>query len=107
MTDFKTVRDMASKLPDVKVTESQRGLGLKVRGKLMACTATHKSAEPNTLMVRVSVAEREKRIAQDPEVYYLTDHYRNYPALLVRLSKIDRKSLENLLGYSWQFIYAK
>ena len=107
MTDFEMVRDMALKLPDVKATESPRGLGLKVRGKLMACTATHKSAEPNTLMVRVSVAEREKRIAEDPEVYYLTDHYRDYPALLVRLTKINRKSLENLLGCSWQFIYEK
>ena len=107
MIEFNLVRDIALKLPDVRATDSARGPSLKLRGKLMACAATHKSAEPDTLMVRVSMAEREKRIAQDPAVYYLTEHYRDYPALLVRLSKIDRAALENLLGCSWQFVYEK
>jgi hypothetical protein len=107
MISFDLVREIALELPDVEATESSRGPGLKVHGKLMACPAIHKSAEPATLMVRVSKDEREKRIAKDPDVYYVTDHYRNYPALLVRLSEIDRDSLENLLGCSWRFVYEK
>ena len=98
MIDFDLVRDLALKLPDVQATVSPRGPGLKIRNKLMACPAIHKSADPDTLMVRVSMAERERRIATNPEIYYVTDHYRKYPALLVRLSRIDQASLENLLA---------
>ena len=107
MINFDLVRDIALRLPDVEATESSRGPGLKVCGKLMACPAIHKSVEPETLMVRVSKDEREERIAKDPDVYYITDHYRSYPALLVRLSKIDQDSLANLLGCSWRFVYEK
>jgi hypothetical protein len=105
MIDFDLVRDIALKLPEVQATESARGPGLKVRGRLMACPAVHRSAEPNTLMVRVSMEERERRIEANPDIYYVTDHYRKYPALLVRLSKIERNSLEELLTCSWQFVF--
>jgi hypothetical protein len=105
MIDFILVQEIALKLPDVTATESSRGPGLKAHGKLMACPATHKSAESDTLMVRVSKDERESRIAGDPREYYVTDHYRDYPALLVRLSEIDRESLEDLLGCSWRFVH--
>lgn len=105
--DFDLVRSMALELPDVAVQDSARGPSVKVRGKLMACPAIHKSAEPETLMVRIGKDERAKMISDDPETYYVTDHYRNYPALLVRLSRISRESLEELLGLSWKFVFEK
>jgi hypothetical protein len=107
MIDFDVVREMALKLPDVEGVVSSRGPAIKVRGKLMACPAIDKSAESDTVMFRVSMAEREKRIAENPDVYYVTDHYRNYPALLVRMRKIDRKTLDELLGCSWRFVFEK
>ena len=73
----------------------------------MACPAIHKSAEPDTLMVRVSINERDKLIAENPDLYYVTEHYKNYPSLLVRLSKIDHVTLRNLLGTSWLFVSEK
>ena len=39
-----------------------------------------------------------------PSVYYLTDHYVNYPMVLMRLSRIDRNSLRNLWGLAWSFV---
>jgi hypothetical protein len=45
-------------LPDVEDVTSPRGFGFKARGKLLACQAIHGSAEPDTLMVRVSMTER-------------------------------------------------
>ena len=77
------------------------------RGKLMACPAIHKSAEPETLMVRVSKDERARLIADDPNTYYVTDHYRNYPSVLVRLSRISEEALEMVLGLSWKFVFEK
>lgn len=56
MIDFDVVSEVALKLPDVEGVVSSRGPALKVRGKLMACPAIDKSAEPDTVMVRVSLA---------------------------------------------------
>ena len=76
---------------------------LKVRGKLLTCPAIHRSAEPNTLAVRIDRTERAKLVEAEPSFYYVTDHYLDYPTVLVRLSRIDRNSLKNLLGMAWRF----
>ncbi len=46
-------------------------------------------------------------MAAEPGIYYLTDHYVNYPTVLVRLSRIDRKSLRDLLRIAWRFVNSK
>jgi len=43
-------------------------------------------------------------LAEAPETYYVTDHYRNYPMVLVRLSRIRVDELRDLLGASWRFV---
>jgi len=66
----------------------------------MAGLATHPSAEPDTLVVRYDVDEREWLIADAPETYYLTEYYRRYPLILVRLSQLDHHALRDLLSVS-------
>lgn len=83
------------------------GEGLKVRGKLMVCQAVHESADPNSLMARVSMAERDRLIEADPDTYCITEHYQKHPAVLVRLSGVSRRELERLLKHSWQYVYEK
>jgi hypothetical protein len=102
--DFQTVRSIGAGLPDVKDASGSRGTALKIKGRLLACEAIHKSAEPNSLMVRISPKRREALLAQNSEVYYLTDHYAPYPAILVRLSQIKRASLKELLAEAWEFV---
>jgi hypothetical protein len=51
----------------------------------------------------MSFAERERRIAARPDLYYLTDHFAPYPAVLVRLSKVRRAELCELLGMAWRY----
>ena len=102
--DFEVVRSIGAALPDVKDASSRRGTALKFKGRLLACEAIHKSAEPNSLMVRISLKRREALLAQNAEAYYLTDHYEPYPAILVRLSRIKRGSLQELLTESWEFV---
>jgi hypothetical protein len=104
---FDLVAEAARVIPDVEEVASPRGRGLKIRGKLLACQAIHKSAEPNSLMVRIGSDEREVLLATQPDTYYLTDHYRGYPAILVRLSKIRRKALGELLEIAAEFVGAK
>ena len=73
----------------------------------MAGLATHASAEPGTLVVRVGVEERESLIEDAPETYYLTDYFRPHPVVLVRLARIDRDALRDLLSMSWRITQAK
>src|SRR5262245_50676935 len=107
--DFDLVRELAMALPDVEVEEStiHGAPSLKVRGRLLTCPALHRSAEPNTLAVRIDFDQRAELMAAEPSVYYLTDHYVTYPTVLVRLSLIDRNSLRSLLGMAWRFVSSK
>lgn len=100
---FDVVLDAARMLPDVERSTTWGASALKVRGKLLACQAIHKSAEPNSIVVKIPVDQRAELIATDPDIYYITDHYVNYPSVLVRLSRIHRDSLRDLLGMAWQF----
>jgi hypothetical protein len=102
--DFALVRSLGAALPDVNDASGARGTALKFKGRLLACKAIHKSAEPNSLMVRISPKRREALLAQNSEAYYLTDHYAPYPAILVRLPRIKRASLKELLIEAWEFV---
>ncbi|HEV8316136.1 MAG TPA: hypothetical protein VGQ10_01925 [Vicinamibacterales bacterium] len=98
---FETVRRVGLALPDVEAGTRYDGSPvLKVGGAFMAGLATHHSAEPETLVVRVGLEEREWLIADAPETYYVTDYYRSIPVVLVRLSRIDRDALRDLLSVS-------
>ncbi len=103
-TAFDTVRKMGLALPGVEEGTSWGSPCLKVNGKMFACIAIHKSAEHNSLAVRIDFRERDELIAAEPETYYLKDHYRNYPCVLVRLSRIHPDALRDLLGASWRFV---
>ena len=101
---FEEVRRIGRTLPGVEESTAYGAPSLKVQGKLMTCPAINKSAEPGSLMVRVSLDQRQDLIAEAPETYYVTDHYAPYPAVLVRLSRIDGDALRGLLRMSWQFV---
>jgi hypothetical protein len=97
------VMKLGAALPDVEQTTSWGAPSLKVRGKMIACQAIHKSAEPNTLGVCMPIPQRDELIAADPDTYYLKPHYENYPCVLVRLSQIHPDAVRDLLRMGWEF----
>ena len=99
-----TVRQIGLRLPDVELGTAFRSPALKRRGKMFAVIPTHRSAEPRSLAVRVSFRDRDELIAAEPDVYYLKDHYVSYPCVLVRLDRIHRDALEDLLLMAWKFV---
>lgn len=103
---FETVRKMGLALPDVEVDTAYGSPALKVRGKMFACLAIHRSAEPGSLVVRLDFAQREELMAADPDTYYVTDHYADYPAMLVRLPRVHPDALRDLLLMAWRFVSA-
>jgi len=105
---FDIVRNVGLTLPDVEATTKYDGSPvLKVDGMFMAGLATHPSAEPDTLVVRAGLEERDRLVEDAPETYYLTDYYRSYPLVLVRLSCVEPDALHDLLSVSWRMTMAK
>jgi hypothetical protein len=101
---FDVVREIALALPDVEETTIHGAPCFKLRRKLLTCQALDKSVEPNTLAVRIDFDQRAELLAADASVYYVTDHYMNYPTVLVRLPRVDQDSLRDLLVMAWRFV---
>jgi hypothetical protein len=96
----------ARALPGVEVTTAWGASALKVRGKMFACVAINKSAEPNSMVVRMDMAQRDLLIEEDPATYYLTDHYVGYPCVLVRLSRVSPDALRDLIRGAHRIVSA-
>lgn len=103
---FDDVRKMAAGLEGVQLGTTYGKPALKVRGKVFACIASHNSAEPDTLVAVISFDDREQLLQEEPTIYYLKDHYQNYPSVLVRLREIRRDALRDLLRMAWTFVSA-
>jgi hypothetical protein len=44
---------------------------------------------------------KEALLADDPDAYFTTPHFEGYPAVLVRLERIDLAELEELIAEAW------
>jgi hypothetical protein len=105
---FDPVRAVGLSLPDIVAEIRYDGAPvLKARGIFVAAIAMHASAEPATLVVRTEIADREWLLEDAPETYYVTDYYRRYPLVLVRLARVDRDALRDLLSTSRRMALAK
>ena len=105
--NFDIVRDIGLKLPGVQESTAYGAPALKVHGQLLACIPSNRSAEPDSLVVRVDSYDRTELLAADQDVYYVTDHYVGYSAVLVRLSLITPDALRDLLGMAHKFVTRK
>jgi len=101
---FDTVSELGLALPDVVDGTAYGAPALKLRGKFLACIPTNKSAEANSIVVRIDLEQRAELLREHPDVYYITDHYAPHASVLVRLSKIARGDLRELLRDAHRFI---
>ncbi|MGC1617368.1 MAG: MmcQ/YjbR family DNA-binding protein [Candidatus Acidiferrum sp.] len=90
---FRDVRKIALSLENVEEGSSYGTAAFKAGGKLLA----RLREDGESLVVGTTFEEREEMIAAEPETYYITDHYRNYPWVLVRLSQVNPEALRDLL----------
>ena len=101
---FETVKKLGLQLPHAEEGMTWGKPALKIKGKAFVCMSSHSSAEPDSLVVRTDFEQRAELIAADPDVYYITPHYENYPAVLVRLPRIKPAVLKDVLGMAYRFI---
>ena len=101
---FDDVREIALSMPEVEETTAYGMPAFKAGGKRFAGAPVERpDVEPNSLGVHISFEERDELMASRPDVYYLTDHYAKYPAVLARLTNIRRDELRDLLSTSWRY----
>jgi hypothetical protein len=103
---FDSVREIALAIPGVQEGTAYGSPAFKVEGKMFACLAVHRSAEPNSLVIRMDFDQRNDLIAAEPKTYYLTDHYVDYPCVLVRLARVRQDALRDLVLTGWRFMSA-
>ena len=100
---FDTVREIAQTLPGATESTSYGTPAFKVKRKLFA----RLKEDGESLVIGVDFEEREEMIVAAPEKFYITDHYLNYPWMLVRMSKVNRDELRDLLMGSWRRVSGK
>ena len=74
---------------------------VKVRGKLLSRWRTEAEC---ALAIRCDFLDRQIMLQSRPDVFFLTDHYLNYPMILVRLEKATGKILNDVAERGWRFV---
>ena len=101
--NFADVVRLATLLPSVEESTSYGTPALKVKGKLMA----RLREDGTTSVLRVPFVVRDHLITTDPAVFFLTEQYRNYPYMLVRLQVVPAASIKPLLAEAWRHVAPK
>ena len=101
---FDDIRKIALVWPEVEDGTSYGTPALKVRKKMLVRL---KEDNDSLVMPGVPQDEREMLIESQPKIFYFTDHYRDYPMVLIRLSKAKCSLIEPLLRRHWRTLASK
>ncbi|MFL6838044.1 MAG: MmcQ/YjbR family DNA-binding protein [Bradyrhizobium sp.] len=101
---FDDVRKIALAWPEVEDGTSYGAPALKVRTKLLARL---KEDGDSLVMPGVPQDARDMLVESQPKAFYFTDHYRDYPIVLIRLAKARRAIIEPLLRRRWRTLASK
>ena len=98
---YRRVCTIALRLPGVEESSSYGTPSLKVKGKIMGRLRTEAEG---ALALRCDFVDRQILLQAAPRTFFITDHYSNYPMILVRLSKVRRRELPNLIERAWRMV---
>jgi hypothetical protein len=98
MVDWDTVRALARAFPEVEESTAGR-IAFSVRGKGFAWEARERDG--GGLAVRVDREEKQLFLDASPDVYFTSPHYNGFPAVQIRLERIDRDELRERLEDAW------
>ena len=97
-TTLATVRRLVLAFPGVEEGLSYGTPGFRVRGKFLA----RLWEDGETLVVKCGDDERDFRMKAEPETFFVTEHYRGYPTVLVRLGRVREDDLQAVLEEAWR-----
>lgn len=96
-SSWELAREYALTLPGAEEGKSYEGPAFRVKGKLFLCL----KEDGDSLVVWTDFYERNFLVESSPGTFYFTDHYRDYPLVLVRLSAVDPGRLRGIVVDSW------
>ena len=94
--EFEAVRQLMHSFPGIVEGTSWGTPGFRIRGRLLA----RLQEDDETLML--SADDRDLLIESDPDAFYVTQHYQNYPRVLVRLARVRREVLKEVIEKAWR-----
>jgi hypothetical protein len=101
---FDDVRKIALSMPEVEEVTAYGMPAFKAgKTRFVGQPVPRPDVQPNSIGVPMTFEERARLLASRPAVYYLTDHFAQYPGVLVRLASVDRKELREILSAAWQY----
>ena len=90
--------------PLVEASTSYGTPSFKVKGKLL----TRLREDGDSLLIKgVEPDERAMLCEAFPDLYYFTDHYRDYPMVLIRLSRADAGTVTSMLQRTYHTLLPK
>jgi hypothetical protein len=92
---------IALRLPGTSESTSYGTPSVKVAGKLLSRWRTEAEG---ALAIRCDFLDRQILLQANPEAFFLTDHYRDYPMILVRLDRVDADALTDLVERGWRLV---
>lgn len=93
------VRELALALPETVERPSYGTPGFRVKDKLFA----RAREEGDVLVVWLAdLGEKELLVRSEPKKFYTTAHYDGHASVLVRLPRVDRQELRELLEDAWR-----
>ena len=101
---FDDIRKLAFVWPEVEDGTSYGTPALKVRKKMLVRL---REDDDSLVMPGVPPDEREMLVENQPKIFYFTDHYRDYPMVLIRLTKAKRSHVEPLLRRHWRTLASR
>ena len=102
-SDVGTLRKIAFSFPGVEEGTSYGTLAYRVSKKLIC----RMKEDGESLAIRMEFGEREILVEGEPDVFYFTEHYRNYPMVLIRLPKVHPDELRRIFGNAWRRFASK
>jgi hypothetical protein len=84
-------------LPEVEESTWFNTPALKVRGKSFC----RLKEDGEDIVLMVDMLEREALMQSEPEMFHITPHYQDYPAMLVRLATVDPELLREQMVEAW------
>ena len=97
LDSWDSVAAFALTLPGTELSTSYGRPALRVRGKAFL----YRSGEDRSFAVACPIDAKEFLIETDPATFWETDHYRGWPALLVRFDSPDRERVETVIRRAW------
>jgi hypothetical protein len=97
-TTWQRLCTAASELPGVEQGTSYRTPSLQVRKKLLA----RLREDASTVAMRIDLSDRDVILEVDPKAFFLTDHYRPYPWVVMSLAQVHHAAAMELLEQAWR-----